>query len=278
MRALRPLLACAVVTLVSGTTFADSKPTKPPMCGSPDGQTRAFVVDGKGVVCWGDTGDCLQLGDKAADRKAVKHPAAKAAPSTGKAGKKLAAELKKPDLRVQASADGAFVSISGEHGVALWNVAKDATVKLTTPSSYKKDEADKPGVVSVDFVGNTIIASWSNCAGPCTRGQIVGADGKNIGKDFESGYSAAIDAKRIAIAGENGTLTILEASTAKVLGSVDTTLPMPDLAVLSSTELFLAGTQASYQDGASDYQTTHAKLDASGKPTLANRQAIPSCP
>lgn len=116
-------------------------------------------------------------------------------------GKKLAAAIATPATTEwadtvtspSATGDGKLV-VTGRDA---WVVATDTKLALVPPKEY--EGANKAGLGSLEVVGNLLVATWFDCAGPCGRSVLVDATGANRGAWFGEGTVMQLDAKRIAV-------------------------------------------------------------------------------
>ena len=213
--------------IASAQPKAPAKPKPAPPCAPLDEAPRFVSAGGSTTACFATSDDtpaetCFAFSATAAPKlvaapaKTAEKPASEVkldagawAVCTGGAckpvGKKLAAALasaakaaKENDetatFTAAASDDGKHVAFDAN----LWVVAADKKLKLKAPKEYKGN-IDKPSLGGVELVGGAIIASWHNCAGPCTQSVLVDANGKNRGKWFGAGFAIPLDAKRLGV-------------------------------------------------------------------------------
>lgn len=214
-------------------------PTRAVPC-LPDGDLELTATDGNPVVCWGAA--CMAPEFMNLDAKLVAKPAPTPAwpdaavvktqgdimsvcvhATCKPVGPKLAAAiaLARADnpARDPVSATTDFKAVVT--GSEVWSVAKDKPLKLKAPSSYKGG-GDKPSMVGAQAAGALLVVDWSNCAGPCTVGQLVDSNGGNKGASFAGGGPVVwVDADHFATVSEFGDVHVFTMK-GKATGAHDT--------------------------------------------------------
>ena len=270
---------------------------KAPLCVPPDATPAVLAVGGTALVCWGTTGDCVRV----RDRKVVRYP--KAITSTPalrwtarkrlqkrtllacsgssckSVGARLAAELDShPDWAVQVTHDLATATITDPDTAThtLWSIVKDRSITIAPPSEYDRTKATAPPInVGADVVGNTIVTSWTDCAGPCSMSVLVDPEtGKNRGAWFPTGHAAELDPRRIAVIGNeaDGKLTVIDTQTAVQTVITLATGPIGESAIVRLSDDRIG---VLWSEGAMSY-AAHVKLGAT--PSIVDRQAFERCP
>ncbi len=177
----------------------------PVVCGSTRSECAKHPVAGQGS---GNDGSSIQLDAKStpthvASPLPVRDPAAAVLHNDqvclGTActpiGAKLTTEIaaaqasSKPDdstaFALSATADLKVVVVRHPNqGGTAWSVHADAPLALDPPPAYRNSNGPPPDVTAV---GNVLVADWFDCAGPCHVMQVVGGNGKNVGKPV-TGY------------------------------------------------------------------------------------------
>jgi hypothetical protein len=249
---MRALSILVVVLATSGLATGDQvrapappAPGKVPMtlvpCLPPDVELDLRSQNGDPVICWGAS--CMKLTDDGAAmvppppaKPAWFGPRAEVRDEGGKpavcskagckpAGPKLAAAI--VEERKSAAADGQTPRLAATAdrkavvvGSEVWSLAGDKPLKLKAPASYKRGGGDPPGIVGIDVAGDVLVVDWTDCAGPCTRGQIVDSGGKNKGADFAGGGPVfQLDAKRFVVISEYAEVQIFSLA-GKPLGAI----------------------------------------------------------
>lgn len=288
---------------------------KPPLCAPPQEQPATlFAGAGEVTVCWGDKGDCMQLGKTDKDRKAVPRPASvkpttevrddggKLSVCTGAmckpVGKKLAAAVAAarkeaaalpPEARadatiaLSATSDLALVALNlgaaeTRDRVQVWSVAKDKRLTARPPAEWKKSKEQGMAMVA-DAVGATMLVTWIACAGPCAQGLIVDANGANQGAAFPGGRGLDLDGTRIAIVPDNaaGRITIVDGKTGKHVGDLALGDGMSAIVRSGSTKLAGGDFAALYDDG-STVKVSRISAPAGKPATIVWTQSIEACP
>jgi len=229
------ILASGVVS-IAGSVAADpggaepirAVPTTLVPC-LPEGETYDLVaIEGEPALCWGVS--CMRLSDRAAAmvprpadapsgraRAEVRDVRGEPSVCVGDVCKRVGARLAGAIAEertsptgyddhvphLEATLDGKAVVI----GLTVWSVPKDKPLTLRAPSSYGRGGA---AVIGIAVTGNLLVVSWSDCAGPCTVGQIVDSSGKNRGKSFRGGDTLRLDDRRFVVFGEYGDLQIFD--------------------------------------------------------------------
>lgn len=282
------------------------KPAPPPLCAPSFANTlRVAAVGADVITCWTEDGkpqSCIAVTPSGAPRKVptpavpLPAPAAEVRDEGGKPsacagtkcvklGNKLTAAI--AAVNAKKAKEGAdyygdavphpttnleVVVIDGK----AWNVRGDKLLKLKPPREYAKNKREKPGNSGVDVAGTLLIASWTDCAGPCTMAVVVDGNGKTKGDWFPAGKAIALDDKRVAILPEesDALVTVLDPATAKQLG----TLRLGDgvLEGLQASKVDAQTIAAVWHDQA--WKVVWISFPPTGSPIIATTKEIPTCP
>jgi hypothetical protein len=309
------LRTCALLLTVSGAALAQPKaPAKPsakPACVPAEVETRWVVAGGLATVCFKPEEtkpeQCWAYSSTVAPRSVpapavvvVPKPEAEVRDEGGvpsacvgtkckKLGKKTAAAIAKAKAEAKATAAetggdaSVSIAVSGDGkavviGNQLWSVAGDKPIKLKAPKEYK-GQIDKPEVSGISVAGGALIASWLNCAGPCTRSILIDSSGNNRGDAFGAGFEIPLDAKRLAIlpAEVDTTFVVLDLATAKQVAK----LSLGNEGVIPG----MSGTKLDDNTVAAVWKTSDDKMSfklisaPAGKPvTISSSYQLPACP
>ncbi|HEX3766270.1 MAG TPA: hypothetical protein VHW23_46575, partial [Kofleriaceae bacterium] len=98
------------------------------------------------------------------------------------------------------------------------SIADDRALPLKPPASSARAGAI-PSLMGVTLLGGALIATWMSCASEeCVRSIVVAPDGANLGEGLPYSVGVALDDHRIALAGNGGEVTVLDRTTARVVG------------------------------------------------------------
>ena len=209
-------LGVACVIVFGGVASADPAPPAA-ACLPPFGAYSARVVAGQPIVC-GATDK--QRACVTADGHAVPEPpraataelrgdatagfTACSAGACKPVGPKLAAAIaafraQDPAREVGVLADLSVATLDGgANDVHVWTVPGDRELKLKAPKEYAA--GDGAMLTRVQVAGDVLLASWTDCAGPCGKTVIVGPNGKNRGAWFDDADGIDIGHHQLAVA------------------------------------------------------------------------------
>lgn len=263
-----------------------------------DGLTLSASGDAP-VVCWGEgQGACMKLDPSSDAASGIARPAPRApwlGPVAEVKGQEVCVGTRcKPigawlaqaiaaytknldaDTRPQLAATSDLRSVIVDR--QLWALQADRTLALKPPARYHGDH-DTPAVSELAVAGELVVASWSNCAGPCTVMQLVDSAGRNKGKPARGGGAVfQLDPKRFVVTSEYGEAQIFELGTGKPRGALvaGDGEPTSTAAIRIDDETFVVMTQR-MTTGGRQIVKIRAPGDPSLKPAILEQMYLPGC-
>jgi hypothetical protein len=160
----------------------------------------------------------------------------------------------------------------------LFSIADDRRVRLRPPADLPPTP-EPPHLAGIELVGDLAIASWATCAGPCLVAAAVDARGASRGRSFPGGTPIALDDRRVAILPmeARAAVTVLDRATGQPLGDAvihdGTSRGMIGIAADPQALVALSAARAP-----AGWEIVWLAAPPGAPPSVAARQAIPSCP
>ncbi len=283
---------------------AEPKPLIDETCAPKDADAPLLVAaGGKAVACWKQDGApdaCFELARDAAPRRLPDPPAAPpeeppaasvrddgAGPAAcaGAVCKPLGATIRAALAKAKALGEGGYTTpqVTGDLRLLvvenmLFSIADDRRVRPRPPLDLAHAPAP-PRLAGVELAGDLAIASWATCAGPCLVSAAVDARGASQSASFPGGAPVVLDGRRVAILPREAraAVTVLDRATGKPLGAVEihdgTSRGMLGIAADAQTLVALSAIREP-----AGWDLVWLTAPPGAPPSVAARQAIPSCP
>jgi len=299
-------LPLSLVPSAGAAPAAKPKAAVEEVCAPKDADApRLAAAGGKVVACWRQDGAddaCFELARAAAPRRLPDAPPAAPAPvpaasvrDTGGGPAACAGATCKP-LGMTIRAAIAKARALGEDSQyttprvsddlrllvvqnELFSIPDDRRVRLRPPADLAA-QPEPPRPAGVELAGTLAIASWATCAGPCLMSAVVDARGASQGGSFPGGTPVALDDRRLAILPmeARAAVTVIDRATGKPLGEVvlhDGTTSRGLLGIAADPQTLVA---LSWVRSPAGWQIVWLAAPPGAPPSVAARQAIPSCP